>query len=75
MIVVVWLQSQVYILNVGRVPYMGMAMDYPNGKSRLIRKDFSNGRGEGIDHNSLKDVPLEVRRKEARRPLFLTRYE
>ena len=24
---------------------------------------------------ALKDVPLEVRRKEAKQPLFLTRYE
>ena len=30
---------------------------------------------EMIKNVSLKDVPLEERRKEAQKPLFLTRYE
>jgi hypothetical protein len=30
---------------------------------------------EMIENVSLKDVPLEERRKEAQKPLFLTRYE
>ena len=30
---------------------------------------------EKIVFVSLKDVPLETRRKEAKKPLFLTRYE
>ena len=46
-------------------------MDYPNGKAGYSKKDF-NGKLEQV---SLKDVPLEVRRQEAKKPLFLTRYE
>jgi hypothetical protein len=30
---------------------------------------------EMLDNVSLKDVPLEERRKEAQKPLYLTRYE
>ncbi|MCW4003889.1 MAG: hypothetical protein NWE95_08270 [Candidatus Bathyarchaeota archaeon] len=30
---------------------------------------------ESLENVSLKDVPLEDRRKEAEKPLFLTRYE
>ena len=30
---------------------------------------------EILENISLKDVPLEERRKEAQKPLFLTRYE
>ncbi|MCW4029352.1 MAG: hypothetical protein NWE92_06870 [Candidatus Bathyarchaeota archaeon] len=29
----------------------------------------------GIENASLNDVPPEVRRREAQKPLFLTRYE
>ncbi len=43
-------------------------MDYPNGKAGYSKKD-------GGVPVSLKDVPLEVRRQEAEKPLFLTRYE
>jgi hypothetical protein len=50
-------------------------MNYPNGKSELIKKDLGNVTGQRVELVSLKDVPLEVRRKEARKPLFLTRYE
>ena len=53
-------------------------MNYPNEKSSLSKKDFGD-KGEGSGGNlqtvSLKDIPLEVRRKEAKKPLFLTRYE
>jgi hypothetical protein len=31
--------------------------------------------GARLAQVSLKDVPIEVRRKEAKKPLFLTRYE
>jgi hypothetical protein len=31
--------------------------------------------GEMLENVSLKNVPLEERRKEAQKPLFLTRYE
>ncbi len=55
-------------------------MDYQNGKSKFLKKaNFANGkRGyvvERLERVSLKDVPLEDRRKEAKKPLFLTRYE
>ena len=30
---------------------------------------------EVLENASLKDVPLEERRKEAQKPLYLTRYE
>lgn len=50
-------------------------MDYQNGATCLIKKDFANGKADRLEPVSLKDVPLEVRRKEARKPLFLTRYE
>ena len=30
---------------------------------------------EMLENVSLKDVPLEERRKEAKKPLYLTRYE
>jgi hypothetical protein len=49
-------------------------MNYPNGSTCLIKKDSVNGE-ERVECVSLKDVPLEVRRKEAKKPLFLTRYE
>jgi hypothetical protein len=49
-------------------------MDYQNGASCLIKK-CSAKVGATLAQVSLKDVPLEVRRKEARKPLFLTRYE
>lgn len=31
--------------------------------------------GEMLENASLKDVPLEERRKEAQKPLYLVRYE
>jgi hypothetical protein len=33
------------------------------------------GLAEILENVSLKDMPLEERRKEANKPLFLTRYE
>ena len=49
-------------------------MDYPNGASCLLKKCSAKVE-ETLVQLSLKDVPLEVRRKEARKPLFLNRYE
>jgi hypothetical protein len=49
-------------------------VDYQNGDACLIRKDSAKGE-ERLECISLNDVPLEVRRKEAKKPLFLTRYE
>jgi len=41
-----------------------------------LQKETTEERLDEILENvSLKDVPLEERRKEAQKPLFLTRYE
>jgi hypothetical protein len=48
-------------------------VDYPNGKTGYSKKGTQKtGQHENM---SLKDVPLEVRRQEAKKPLYLTRYE
>jgi hypothetical protein len=53
-------------------------MDCYNEKSSLEQKHFSNVKrdlnGESADM-SMRDMPLETRRKEAKKPLFLIRYE
>ncbi len=49
-------------------------MDYQNGTSCVIKRDSSKVE-ERFENVCLKDVPLEVRRKEAKKPLFLNRYE
>jgi hypothetical protein len=49
-------------------------MDHQNGATCLIKKESSKGE-ERLEYVCLRDVPLEVRRKEAKKPLFLTRYE
>ncbi len=49
-------------------------MDYPNGKAGYSKREFGP-KGRSLECVSLKDVPLDVRREEARKPLFLTRYE
>jgi hypothetical protein len=41
------------------------------GFDRMKREGF----GEKLKYISLRDVPLEARREEARKPLFLIRYE
>ena len=41
-----------------------------------LQKETTEERlAEMIENVSLKDVPLEERRKEAQKPLYLTRYE
>ena len=40
--------------------------------NKVLKRSRSRVR---LEFNSLKDIPLEVRRREAREPLFLTRYE
>jgi hypothetical protein len=54
-------------------------MDYQNEKSSLVKKNFDRVKGENLNiklsTGSLKDMSLEDRRKEAQKPLFLTRYE
>jgi hypothetical protein len=46
-------------------------MDYPNGKAVCVQKVCNYE----IVQVSLADVPLEIRRQEAKKPLFLVRYE
>jgi hypothetical protein len=53
-------------------------MNYQNEKSRLLKKKFVEKRerlGRKLQTVSLRDIPLDVRREEAKKPLFLTRYE
>jgi len=54
--------------------------DHQKEKSVLLQKNFQDRLNrerlrEKLEFASLKEVPLEVRRKEAKKPLFLTRYE
>jgi hypothetical protein len=44
-------------------------------RSSLQKETVEERLDEILENVSLKDVPLEERRKEARKPLFLTRYE
>ncbi|MBE3117088.1 hypothetical protein IMZ68_07780 [Candidatus Bathyarchaeota archaeon] len=50
-----------------------MANQCENGK--ILRKDRGHPVSKRLEDASLKDVPLEERRKEASKPLFLVRYE
>jgi hypothetical protein len=54
-------------------------MDNQNVEIRVFKKASKNGKGQLLGSQlqmvSLRDIPLEVRRKEARKPLFLIRYE
>jgi hypothetical protein len=49
-------------------------MDYLNEETVYLKKGHVKV-GARLAQVSLKDVPLEVRRKEAKKTLFLTRYE
>ena len=48
-------------------------------ESNILKKNSSTYQGEqpklDLQPVTLKDVPLEERRLEAKKPLFLTRYE
>ena len=54
-------------------------MDYRNQKSSVLKENFDGAKrdllGEELESTSLRDVPLEDRRKEAKKPLYLVRYE
>jgi hypothetical protein len=55
-------------------------MDHQKEKSILLKRNFQDRLNrerlrERLELVSLKDVPPEVRRNEANKPLFLTRYE
>lgn len=52
----------------------GVDMDYPNGSTCLVKRDPAKD-GDRLEFACLRDVPLEIRRKEAKKPLFLKRYE
>jgi len=49
-------------------------MNCRNEKSVYLKKDPVKIEAD-LTQVALKDVPLEVRKKEAKQPLFLTRYE
>jgi hypothetical protein len=57
-----------------QVAKVGECMDYPNGSTCLLKRESAKCE-ENMAYPSLRDVPLEVRRKEAKKPLFLIRYE
>jgi hypothetical protein len=44
-------------------------------RSSLRKEKIEEHLDEMLENVSLDDVPLEERRKEAKKPLFLTRYE
>ena len=44
-------------------------------RSSLEKKSGEERLSEVLETVSLKDVPLEERRREAQKPLYLTRYE
>jgi hypothetical protein len=44
-------------------------------RSKLQKETIEERLDEILENVSLKNVPLEERRKEAQKPLFLTRYE
>jgi hypothetical protein len=44
-------------------------------RSRVPKQPVDERLAEMVENVSLKNIPLEERRKEAGKPLFLTRYE
>ncbi len=54
-------------------------MNYQNGQTSISKgknlSSFKRSSSVRLERVSLRDVPLEDRRKEAKKPLFLTRYE
>ena len=44
-------------------------------RSGVEEQSIDERLSEMVENVSLKDIPLEERRKEASKPLFLTRYE
>ena len=55
----------------------GRIRGFNNGKntSVLDQRSEKTGSDHKLDEAKLADIPLELRKKEARKPLFLTRYE
>jgi hypothetical protein len=50
-------------------------MGYRNGATCLIKKNSASESDDRLEQVSLKDVPIEARKREAKKPLFLIRYE
>jgi hypothetical protein len=50
-------------------------MDCQKGESCLLKKSPKQDENASVQTVSLRDIPLEVRRKDAKEPLFLIRYE
>jgi len=55
-------------------------MSYQNEKSHVSQKNFDREKrepssGQTLEYAKLEQMPLEDRRKEAKKPLFLIRYE
>jgi hypothetical protein len=48
-------------------------MDDPEGKEQS--KKESTCKVQPLENQSITDVPIETRLQEAKKPLFLTRYE
>ncbi len=72
------LQSHLHIFFVSDWLHEGF-MGYQHKKSGLTPENIYGTKRERLHRNpwnkSLKDTPLETRRKEANKPLFLKRYE
>ena len=68
----------IYGMSISHIHRVWM-MDNQNEKSPLVQRTLIRAKTEILDAEmpvlSLKDMPLKTRRKEAKKPLFLTRYE
>ena len=68
-----------YIYHMNEDIYVVRAMDGQNPKSCLLKNSFEDDKTQRLAGKlvavSLRDIPLEVRRKEAKKPMFLKRYE
>jgi hypothetical protein len=50
-------------------------LDHINGEYVTLLKKESQGKAQGHEYFSLKQVPIEERHIDAEKPLFLRRYE
>jgi hypothetical protein len=68
--------SHKYIYGPFECEYYGEAkMGFQNSNLCLIKKGPRIDKENELEYPSLKDVPVEIRHKEAKKPLYLTRYE
>jgi ABC-type uncharacterized transport system fused permease/ATPase subunit len=68
-------QSQRWASTGSRVKKLKRSLLDEELRSRLQNETIEERLEEMLETVSLKNVPLEERRKEAQKPLFLTRYE